>query len=244
MEHAGHRKRLIQKLQQGVLLEHETLEALLFNAMPRKNTNDLAHKLLAEFGSVTGVLSAPMEALKQVDGVGDSVASYLRCIGTFCERYYAEYKERFPRLYEEKSFSAFVFNEYVYLEKEVLDCFLVDRNGYILQRKRFSSGEKNYASLLPEDLTEAFSVPGCAGVILVHNHPGGSAEPSAADENLTKQAQLLCSFHNLLLCDHIICGKNNTYSYYKQGKLAHISKLCSVRKLLAEGNYGNTSAGK
>ena len=105
MDHAGHRKRLMQKLACGALLEHEVLEALLFNAVPRKNTNDLAHKLLAEFGSVTAVLGAPMSALTKVDGVGESVAAYLRCVGTFCERYYAEYKERFPDMYDEKDFS-------------------------------------------------------------------------------------------------------------------------------------------
>ena len=244
MEHAGHRKRLIQKLQQGVLLEHESLEALLFNAIPRKNTNDLAHRLLAEFGSVTAVLGAPIERLKQVDGVGESLAAYLRCIGSFCERYYAEYKERFPHLYEEEDFSAFVRREYTFLEYEVLDCFLVDKSGHILQRKRFSVMEAEYASILPEDLTAVISTAGVAGIILVHNHPNVPSVPSVADDNLTKQAQLLCSFHNLLLCDHIICGNNGTYSYYKSGRLAPISESCSIRKLLAEGNYGKQSAGK
>ena len=80
MEHAGHRKRLIEKLEKGMLHEHEVLEALLFNAVPRKNTNDLAHRLLAEFGSVPAVLEAPISLLKKVDGVGESVAAYIKCV--------------------------------------------------------------------------------------------------------------------------------------------------------------------
>lgn len=241
MEHAGHRKRLIQKLGQGALLEHEVLEALLFNAMPRKNTNDLAHRLLAEFGSVTAVLGAPIERLKSVDGVGESLASYLRCIGTFCERYYAEYKERFPNVYDEDDFSAFVRREYSYLDYEVLDCFLVEKNGRILQRKRLSRGEKDYATIKPEDLTAILAVDGVAGMILVHNHPDAVSDPTDADDELTKQAQWLCSFHNLLLCDHVVCGCDGAYSYYKQGKLASISVNCSIRTLLREGNYGKQS---
>ena len=80
MEHAGHRKRLIEKLGMGILPEHEVLEALLFNAVPRINTNDLAHRLLARFGSVpavlgsfVGILSGSMiiERIFSIPGVGE-----------------------------------------------------------------------------------------------------------------------------------------------------------------------------
>ena len=57
-EHDGHRHRIIEKLDTGVLCEHELLEILLFNALPRRNTNDLAHRLLTAFGSIRGVFSA------------------------------------------------------------------------------------------------------------------------------------------------------------------------------------------
>ena len=69
-EHDGHRHRIIEKLDTGVLCEHELLEILLFNALPRRNTNDLAHRLLTAFGSIRGVFSASVEQLKLVDGVG------------------------------------------------------------------------------------------------------------------------------------------------------------------------------
>ncbi len=238
MEHAGHRKRMIEKLGKGLLHEHEVLEALLFNAVPRKNTNDLAHRLLAQFGSVPAILGAPIEALKQVDGVGDSLAAYLRCIGTFCSRYYAEYRERFPYVFEEEDFSAFVRREYTYLETEVLDCFLLERSGRILQRKRFSANATDFVSMQPEEMTSILSTHGVAGIVMVHNHPGAPCCPSDADNDLTKQTQWMCSFHNILLCDHIICGADGVYSYYRQGLLADISRNCSIRAILAEGNYG------
>jgi DNA repair protein RadC len=238
MEHAGHRKRLIQKLAGGALVEHEVLEALLFNAVPRKNTNDLAHRLLAEFGSVTAVLGAPISHLTQVDGVGESVAAYLRCVGAFCERYYAEYKERFPEMYDEKEFSNFVRQEYSYLEYEVLDAYLVEKSGRILQRRRISRGDRDSANIPPDVLTEILATRGVAGIVLVHNHPHAGSKPSQADEDLTKQTQMICSFHNLLFCDHIICGNDGAYSYYMQGKMSSISKNCSIRTLLAEGDYG------
>ncbi len=238
MEHSGHRKRLIEKLARGALLEHEVLETLLCNAIPRKNTNDIAHRLLAEFGSVPAALNAPLDKLKSVDGVGDSVAAYLRCVGTFCELYYAEYKERFPDYYDEQEFSAFVRREYTYLPTEILDCYCVDRAGRILQRKRFSNYAADYAELDPKEFSEILSTRGIVGIVLVHNHPLGNCTPSEADHNLTKQCQCLCSFHNLLLCEHIVCGPDGIFSYYQEGLLKGISKTCSIKQLLAEGNYG------
>ena len=50
--HDGHRQRMYEKAEKGVLAEHEWLEVLLFNAIPRRNTNDIAHALIAQFGSV------------------------------------------------------------------------------------------------------------------------------------------------------------------------------------------------
>ena len=238
MEHAGHRKRLIAKLSMGGLPEHEVLEALLFNAVPRMNTNDLAHRLLAQFGSVPAVLGAPLQQLKEVEGVGDSLAAYLRCIGTFCERYYAEYRDRFPSMYEYDEFSAYVYREYCYLQDEVLDCFLVDRSGKILQRRRFSAKAQDFATVNPEEMTAILNVRGVAGVVLVHNHPGARSTPSQADREMTKQIQWMCSFNNLLFCDHIVCGVDGVYSFYKEGDLGGISRTCSIRQLLAEGNYG------
>ena len=236
--HSGHRKRLVEKLARGALLEHEVLETLLCNASPRKNTNDIAHRLLAEFGSVPSILNAPLERLKAVDGVGESVAAYLRCVGTFCELYYAEYKERFPDTYEAEDFGTFVRREYTYLPNEILDCFLVDKAGKILQRKRFSSYAKDYAELDPKEFSEILSTRGVAGIVLVHNHPGAPSFPSDADHNLTKQCQCMCSFHNLILCNHIICGADGVYDYYREGLLQGISKNCSIQQLLAEVDRG------
>lgn len=238
MEHAGHRKRLIEKLERGVLQEHEVLETLLFNAVPRKNTNDIAHRLLAEFGSVPAILEAPLSALKSVDGVGDSLAAYLRCVGTFAERYYSEYKERFPLSFEEEEFLAYVRREYTYLPAEVLDCFLLNAKGRILQRKRFSVNAADFASIEPEELTELFMARGVCGVVFVHNHPKANSSPSACDDEMTRKCQWICTLHNVLLCEHIICGEEGVYSYYREGKLLISGKNGSILQLLQEGNYG------
>ena len=76
--HEGHRKRMLQRLEHGEgLQDHELLEVLLFNAIPRKNTNPLAHELLTAFSSLGELFGASYEELLDVDGVGPETAAYL-----------------------------------------------------------------------------------------------------------------------------------------------------------------------
>ena len=78
--HSGHRKRMTERFLKypDSLSEHEVLEIMLYSALPRKDTNPLAHKLLAVFGSLENVLGADAAVLKSVDGVGDKVCLSLK----------------------------------------------------------------------------------------------------------------------------------------------------------------------
>ena len=79
--HDGHRVKLRARFLTAGLdafADHEALELLLYYAIPRRDTNPIAHELMDRFGTLSGVLSAPVELLKQVDGVGESAAVLLR----------------------------------------------------------------------------------------------------------------------------------------------------------------------
>ena len=81
--HDGHREKKRQQfLQHGLdsFADHEVLELLLFYAIPRKDTNPIAHALMDRFGSLDAVLAAPVEELCQVKGVGESAAALLKLI--------------------------------------------------------------------------------------------------------------------------------------------------------------------
>ena len=79
-EHAGHRQRMRERFRtQGLdgFAPHEVLELMLFYAIPQKNVNPLAHRLLERFGTLHGVLQASVEQLMQVDGIGETAATLL-----------------------------------------------------------------------------------------------------------------------------------------------------------------------
>ena len=232
-EHAGHRKRIIEKLQKGVLLEHELLEVLLFTALPRKNTNDLAHRLLAEFGSIERVLTAPIERLKQVRGCGDSIAAFLHCVGLIQEKRITVEKG-YPKYFEGENFSSFVGGEYGKYPTELLDVYFLEEDGEIFAKKRFTSENGESVELEAQQLTELLFSYKPSGIVLVHNHPFGKATPSSQDDKMTGTCQLICSLHNVLFCDHFIYVNEGVYSYYGSGKLVSISNRYSLKSVMSQ----------
>ena len=82
--HQGHREKMRQRfLKSGLegFADHEALELLLYYAIPRQDTNPIAHRLMDRYGSLTAVLSAPAEDLKKVEGIGESAAVLLKVAG-------------------------------------------------------------------------------------------------------------------------------------------------------------------
>lgn len=232
MSHEGHRERIIQKIDSDTLCEHEYLEILLFNAFKRCNTNDLAHRLLAEFGSIQGVFGATVEQLCRVKGIGKSAAAYLCVIGKFYNRYYAVNGKCFPDQFEATEFLPFVKREYSELTSEVMDFYFLDNEGNIFKRKRFADGRNGEVEMEPSELTRIIVENEPAGLVLVHNHPEGKARPSEADVAVTKSCQFICSCNNIMFCDHLIYAPEGIYSCYLSGELKDISAGYSVRGIM------------
>lgn len=230
-DHGGHRRRIIEKLKRENLTEHEQLEILLFNAVPRRNTNDMAHRLLSRFGGITNLFSASMDELLTVDGIGESVASYLYCIGRFFNAYHKTQEESYSGQYTHASFETYLQQRKTFPQEETVEVYFLDENGYTINRYDFY-GDGHGTWVRPEILAKLLVEYAPAGIILVHNHPMGKPTPSQKDEEMTRQCQLLCSSHNVILCDHLIYAKEGVYSYYASGKLRDISKEYSLKTIL------------
>ncbi len=235
--HDGHRMRMREKLEKGSLLEHEILEVMLFNGVPRLNTNDIAHRLLAEFGSVANVFGASIEQLTQVDGVGKSLASYIHVSGLCYKLFYkAKVEPDFrPKEYNADEFLSFVKEMYSDVDREVLDVYALDENSRIIVTKRFSQDSLFNVEVSPEEISKFIMQNQVSGIVMVHNHPLGEAKPSESDDQMTMKCQLMCSLQNVLLCDHIIYAKGEVYSYYRSGFLKKISERYSVQGVLSNG---------
>lgn len=230
--HEGHRQRMYERLSQSdALQDHELLEMILFNAIPRKNTNEIAHALLSAFGSLRAVFDAPMEALMSVEGIGESTAAYLRCMSICMKRLASE---------DIKALNASAPAEIVPkirerlggLEKEALEIYCLNSRGQVIYVQRFSSGDAASARVPVEEVGKLLGSMKPAAIILAHNHVSGRAKPSEQDDRCTAIISLLCNLHNVALLDHFILAPRDTYSYYTHGRIQVLRDACTVKHLL------------
>ena len=233
--HKGHRQRILERFRRDEesLQDHELLEILLFNAIPRKNTNEIAHNLLSAFGSLEGVFQADFDALLGVDGIGESTAAYLRCIALFYEKVRFG-KKRAPALFSAEGFGAYLTERYSVLSDEVVEIYCLDAHNRIRFSKRFTSNQADKVRLAPEEVSKFIVGQHPYGLVLAHNHPKGNCTPSAADDNFTAQIQMLCSINNIRLYDHLIVGEDGWYSYYLTGRMEEIKRAFSVQNIIGK----------
>ena len=142
--HAGHRQRLKNKyLSSGadVLEPHELLELLLFYAVPRANTNPIAHALIKRFGSLKNVLTAPVEELTKVEGVGESSALLISLFPrVYCRALSDSMEEEAEILDTSRRLGAYFVTLLSPERNEVMYQLCLDAKGRLLKRFKINEG--------------------------------------------------------------------------------------------------------
>ena len=221
-EHHGHRMRMIEKIETNTLREHEYLEILLFNGLPRKNTNELAHRLLSRFGTVYNLFCAPMSAVAEVDGVGIGIAGYIKTVGVLTQKYIENVKNAsnyYKGLYEREKFFLYLTEHFKEEPIEVFEVYFLNEKRNVICYYKFEGESNHSVTFEPKQFAKLLVSVAPAGVVVAHNHPLGTAMPSAMDDENTERCRLLCNVHNVMFCDHIVCGADGCYSYYDHGKI-------------------------
>lgn len=228
--HEGHRQRLWEKLKQGDnLFEHELLEILLFNAYPRKNVNPVAHALLQRFSSINEVINADLDELMLVEGVGENVALYLKCIGE-CMRLKNNCSS-FAVIKNNAEFRQFASARLAGRRTEALEFYLLDKGGDVKRICTFTDGDPESVVVRPDEVVKLISVYRPHGVYMAHNHVDCPCSPSAADDDMTKKVQMICSLNNVRFYDHCIFAPDGYYSYFMTNRLDEIAREFSVSNL-------------
>ena len=208
------------------LFDNEILEIILYNACPRMNTNPVAHALLERFVNFTEMFSASVDELMTVDGVGESVARYLKVVGLCYNRMDAAKSSITLKTFGECA--SFASARLRGKQEEFLELYLTEKSGKVKRILSFTTQDRNKVTVTAEKIIEGISLSRPTGVVAAHNHLNGVANPSADDDNFTRQLQLICSMNGVNLIDHIICAGGNIYSYYSEGKLDLIKRTVTL----------------
>lgn len=206
MTHDGHRQRLRNRFLASPesFEDHELLELILFYSIPRKNTNEIAHRLLTRFGSVKGVLNASVDALTEIDDIGESTAIYIKAISALVLKYHISEQRSDDLLKSPASLSMFLKSLFIGTENESSYILLFDNSKRLLTCTKIGEGfsMEHTMSMRKAALTAISS--NAASAILVHNHPNGKAFPSGDDIHATNRAKMLLEALGILLLEHFI----------------------------------------
>jgi DNA repair protein RadC len=202
---------------------HTALEFILFYALPRQDTNELAHRLLDRFGSFSAVLDAPYEELMKVHGVGGRSALLLKLMPA-AAAYYRTSKANPGEVLgsSERAGAYFVArfidkrNEEVWLaamddRRKVLRCVCVSEEGTV-----------NAVRITVRRIVTEVVNANATCVVMAHNHPGGIALPSSGDKQMTAQVFQALRMIDVRLDDHIIVAGEDFISLADSGYIERL----------------------
>jgi len=213
--HAGHRERIRERARQEGLAafsEHEVLELLLTYAIPQKDVNPLAHELVARFGSLAGVFDADEEELMRVPGVGRNAALLLSLMPQMMRYYQTNALGERPVVTNLSQAYATCAPLFLGVRQEYLYMLSLNKSGRVLHVSLLHTGTVDQVTLYPRIVIETALRHGAHAVLLAHNHPGGSREPSFADRQATANVAGALSTLEIKLIDHLVFSGAEAYS--------------------------------
>ncbi len=220
--HDGHRKRLRERyLNAGpeAFQPHEMMELLLSYAIPRKDTNELAHRLLKEFRSLKAVLEAPVEQLAKVDGIGESAAILINMMLPLWRAYQSEMLKAASAVTytSPQKMMEYCVKQLTGERDEVFLLLSFDSRLRLIAEDRLERGTPDQVSILPRKVLTTLINRSATGAVLVHNHPSGNLTPSQADLDVTERIRRVLESVDIRLLDHIITGYQESISLRNEG---------------------------
>jgi DNA repair protein RadC len=220
----GHRERLRKRfLNSGFegLADYEIVEMLLTLAIPRRDVKELGKELIKRFGNLRGILDAPIEEVKKVDGIGEVTPAVLRMVREMVSLYLQQAIEKREALSDPNRLNEFWRVKIGNSANEVFMVGYLD-SGYRLLRdgiERIQEGTIDRATVYPRRVVEAALRRKAAAIMLAHNHPNGDTRPSEQDKLITKALVLAAAAVQIKVLDHLIVSPEQAFSFRQEGLL-------------------------
>lgn len=218
--HSGHRERMKQRFRETGLNGFDdinALELLLFYAVPRQDTNPIAHALIDRFGSLHGVIDAPYEDLIRVSGVGQNVATFLKLIPAICKRYTRSKQKRKMVYVSLEDMENFIVPLFSFEMEETLFLICLDSGNRIIYCEPAANGNLDSIYVEPRQIVQTAMERRATSVVLAHNHPSGVAVPSPSDVSMTLTIKDALRLFNIELLDHFIVAEEVCVSMRRHG---------------------------
>lgn len=208
--HDGHRERLRRKfLSEAKLENHELLELLLFYSIPRRNTNEIAHRLLRQFGSLRRILGADMHQLMRIEGVGVRTALLLKVVAALGAATFAEQQKPPRRISSEEELRRYLIGLLRPSAKEEVYLLLLDGGGRLIHTELLATGLASSSQFSVQKAVQLACQHRASAAVLAHNHPDGLPLPSDQDVKTTQRFQRALRLANVQLINHYVICDND-----------------------------------
>jgi DNA repair protein RadC len=203
----------------GVLSDAELIALFLRTGIAGKSAVELARELLARFGGLRGLLSADLAALREIRGMGSAKLAQLVAILELARRSLGEELGTRNALTSPQSVRDYLRLALGTREHEVFVAMFLDAQHRVIVSEELFRGTLTQTSVYPREIVKAALKSNAAAVIFAHNHPSGVAEPSQADELLTRQLKDALAMVDVKVLDHFIVAGRATLSFAERGLL-------------------------
>ncbi|MBQ8603683.1 MAG: DNA repair protein RadC [Oscillospiraceae bacterium] len=222
--HDGHRQRLKDRfLSQGLsgFEDHNILELLLFYSIPRSDTNEIAHRLLNEFKTLSGVFEAPIEDLCKIKGVSMHTATLIKLVPELSYSYNIDKTKGIEIVNTTTRAGKYFVPRFSGKTNEEVHVMLLDDKNKIIKCQKLFEGIENLTKIEIKKVVSFAIINNATKVIIAHNHPVGLALPSNTDKTTTVKIYQALEMMNIKLCDHIVVADDDFVSMADSGFFAH-----------------------
>jgi DNA repair protein RadC len=217
---SGHRSRLRQRLLEGgdeALGDHEVIELLLMQAVPRRDMKPIARTLLDRFGSLAGVLTADARTLAMHPGMGEATAAALKIVALAAKRLARQRVREAPVIGSWQALLDYLTIDMAHLTRERVRVLYLNTRNMLILDEHVGDGSIDEAAIHPREVIRRALDLGATALILVHNHPSGNAQPSRADIEITNRIAEAGRLLGVTVHDHIVIGREGHVSLRAQG---------------------------
>jgi DNA repair protein RadC len=221
--HTGHRTRMRERyLNDGGLdsfADHQVLELLLYYCIPRRDTNEIAHKMINEFGSISTLVDAhPKEIIKRCK-VSENTAILVSMVPKLAKRYFQSKWEKNTRLVSSQTAGQYLIDLFADRNNEAFYLLCLDAQRRLNYAALISEGTVDETAVYIRNMVQYALLHNAVSVVLSHNHPGGSVTASGSDIEATRQIIRTFEMLEISVLDHIVIAGNKYFSFAENGEL-------------------------
>lgn len=198
------------------LSDVELLAILLRTGMAGKNVFQLSEELLASDG-IAGLLNATVASLKLVKGLGPAKQAELLAVFEMARRALSQRLKEREAFHTPGAVKQYLQLQLAHKNHEVFAVLFLDNQNRMLAMEELFRGTLSQTSVYPREVVMRALHHQAAAVVLSHNHPSGSVQPSRADEHLTQTLKAALALVDVRVLDHIIVGQGQALSMAEQG---------------------------